>query len=157
MSKRKDNYTDRFKEVVGNLDNLSDRHAAILVASYLEHHLDRLIVKFTKNNKDKIEKIIFSRLGRLNDKINFFDRKFVKKSDNSYIDKDMRKDMNKIRKIRNSFAHTQERASFSQNDIEQRCKSMENKKKSKDYESARQIFLDVSVKLLIETRIKITE
>lgn len=96
----------------------SDRAAAVLAGSYLDSVLESLLRKSFIENFIQINKL-FRGTGPLNS----FSSKIMLTEAFGLISKDEASDLNKIRYIRNEFAHRAHGLSFTDQSIKDRCDS----------------------------------
>ena len=113
-------YRDFGKDEVSNafLDDFqkeSDRAAAVLAVSYLDDLLKQLLLHNFRNKIKKDE--LFDGMGPLNT----FSAKITISYAYGLIDKNLKDDMNNIRRVRNEFAHEFKNLSFKEEKIKSRC------------------------------------
>jgi len=107
-----------FNQFLSEFQNESDRAAAVLAVSYLDIVLENLLRKnFVENFTGTNE--LFQGMGPLNS----FSSKIMVTGAFGLISKDDASDLNKIRHIRNKFAHRTHGLSFSDQSIKDRCDS----------------------------------
>ena len=111
-------YRDFGKDEVFNafLDDFqkeSDRAAAVLAVSYLDDLLKQLLLHSFKNKEDEL----FDGMRPLST----FSAKITMSYAYGLIDKNLKDDMNNIRRIRNEFAHEFKNLSFKKEKIKNRC------------------------------------
>jgi hypothetical protein len=109
-----------FIQLTAELEKESDRALAIVAAAYLDHLLEILIsnkYKLSKKKRDNIFKYPAGMLHSFAFRITFAHM-------TKLINEDQKQDLNKIRDIRNVFAHQLIGISFNAEEITESCKQL---------------------------------
>jgi hypothetical protein len=130
----------------------SDRVVAILTGSYLEALLKDLLTAKVKMEPDLVESLLFKNLQSFRYKIDtVYSRKV------GLITEDERRDLHKIRKIRNQFAHRFVDLSFDSNDIRQMCYALRLSEIGEQPKTPRDCFIKAAVRLMVELSARILD
>jgi hypothetical protein len=134
------------EELLGTLKTEPDRSVAILVSSHLEYLLERLMAAGLNLPKDG-EDFFFEQPSSPG-------ATFYSKTQISYylglLNSDKRADLDRIRGIRNLFAHDLSRISFDTVEIKDACGKLIAAKVDGEPPTPREQYLKASVRLIVE-------
>ena len=141
-ARKKDLSLGEWNEMVDSFHEESDRGAAILAGSFIEHVLGQYLRSHISDRKVADE--LFAPLGPLS---NFAQRIAIAHAFN-LISKDQRKDLEIVLRVRNHFAHHPFDATFGTSEVKQRCGSLsmfngakDDRRHTKDGDSHRAAYL----------------
>lgn len=128
---------DKMNEMVGAFHKESDRGAAILAGSFLEHYLGLFLR--SKILDEKIADKLFDAMGPLAS----FSQRIAIAYAFGFIDKQQHADLDLIRKIRNHFAHNPLNGTFSDNEVKTKVTALTTYGKSNGYKAdhGRQVYI----------------
>jgi hypothetical protein len=127
----------KMNEMVGTFHKESDRGAAILAGSFVEHYLGLFLR--SKTIDEKIAEKLFDAMGPLAS----FSQRIAIAYAFGFIDKHQHTDLDLVRKIRNHFAHNPLNGTFQDNEVKTKVTLLSTYGKSEGYKAdhGRQVYL----------------
>lgn len=141
-----DGFPQHFQEVMEfrfSLNSETDRGCALMVASFLDHKLGKLLEAMFVDDS-KVVSELFSHSGTLGT--------FSSRIDTAYalglIGPNTRRDINLIRKIRNEFGHSHYTLKFTDDRIRSRCKELFHFNNIESTDDPRKMFVKTAISIL---------
>ena len=139
-------FPQHFQEVMEfrfSLNGETDRGCALMVASFLDHKLGKLLEAMFVDDSNVVNEM-FSHSGPLGT--------FSSRIDTAYalglIGPNTRRDINLIRKIRNEFGHSHQTLTFNDDRIRSRCKELFHFNNIETTDEPRKMFVKTTMSIL---------